>query len=74
MFLAESADQRPDFWSNFPTSHSAGMFLPSGVLFRDGEPPHCGQSAAAANTKTINDNSRCVSRGIGSRQWAVGSE
>jgi hypothetical protein len=33
------------------------MFLPTGALLRDGEPPHCGQSAAwpAAGEKAVVD-------------------
>src|SRR5687768_860229 len=30
--------------SNSPMSQSSGMFVPSGVLFLVGEPPHCAQS------------------------------
>ena len=60
----------PTSGSNFPTFHSTGMFLPSGVLFRAGEPPHCGQSAAAANTKTSHRRSAGARVGaLVSWQW-----
>src|SRR4249920_3398093 len=44
--------------------HEVGMLCPSGVLFRTGEPPHCGQSAveflpasAACASDTCNNTS-----------------
>src|SRR5580658_405534 len=45
MFLALSFCHSPVLESKPPTSHSMGIFFPSGVLLRSDEPPHCPQSA-----------------------------